>query len=191
MVVVLLFGIDVSGDPESGNYKYMAVFICTEEFLNAMIRRLKLRTGGGFGNKKENRKFILATFKFDTPECLALCITIDRKKLLQIAERRVKTGASNLRTNKILYAYNKAAWRSVSGHVEDFIKQHKQDFGDAVFESDGDCIAFLKDVGFKRTAPSYAHMFADAIAWANNAGKAPKGVIEIDATGQIAKALRK
>ena len=190
MVVVLVFGIDVSGNPESGNHKYLAVFICTEEFLNTMIRRLQLRTRGGFGNKKENRKSILATFEFNSPGCLALCVKIERNKLLHVVERKSKTNASNLRTNKILYAYHKAVWSSVRGSIQDFINQHKQDFGDVVFESDGDCIAFLKDVAIKRTTPSHAHMIADAIAWANNAGKAPKGVVEIDATDQIAKALR-
>lgn len=191
MVMMMVFGIDVSGDPESGNHKYMAVFICTVEFLNSTIRHLQLNhKRDGFYNKKETRKSILA-IEFNAHGCLALCVKIERKKLLQIAERRAKTGASNLRTNKILYAYNKAVWRSVSGRIEDFLKRYKQDFSDAVFESDGDCIAFLKDTALKRTEPSYAHMIADAIAWANNAGKAPKGVIEIDATDQIAKALRK
>ena len=191
MVVVLVFGIDVSGDIESGNHKYMAVFICTEEFFNAVIRRLQLRTAKNEFNKKAIRKLILDTFEFDAHECFALCIKIERKKLLQVVERKDKTSPNNLRTRKILYAYNKAVWRLVSGRVGDFLKQHKQDFGDAVFESDGDCISFLKDVAIKRAEPSYAHMIADAIAWANNAGKAPKGVIEMDATEQIAKALQK
>ena len=73
MAVALVFGIDVSGCPESGNYKYMAVFICTEEFLNVVVRRLQLNTvGGGFGTKKKNRKSILDSFKFNSRECLAL-----------------------------------------------------------------------------------------------------------------------
>ena len=105
-------------------------------------------------------------------------------------ESAAKADASNLRTSKIRYAYHQAVWRSVRGRIADFLKQHKQDFDDAVFESDGDCVNFLKDVAVRRTEPSYAHMMADAIAWANNA-KAPKGVIEIDATGQIVTALRK
>lgn len=191
MAVALVFGIDVSGDPKSGSYKYMAVFICTEEFFNAMIRRMKLHDARDGFYKKDTRKSILATFEFDTPECLALCIKIERKKLLQIAERKAKTNPSNLRTRKILYAYNTAVWNSVRGRVVNFLNQHKRDFGDAVFESDGDCISFLKDAALKRTEPSYAHMIADAIAWANNAGKAPRGVIEIDATEHIVKTLRK
>ena len=54
MAVALVFGIDVSGCPESGNYKYMAVFICTEEFLNVVVRRLQLNTvGAGSAPRKK------------------------------------------------------------------------------------------------------------------------------------------
>ena len=191
MVIVLVFGIDVSGDLESGNYKYMAVFICTEEFLNGVIRRLGLSTASGGFYKRATRRLILDNFKFDAHECLALCIKIERKRLLQVMESKAKTSPSNLRTRKILYNYNTAVWTSVRELIGDFLNQHKQDFGDAVFESDGDCISFLKDVAIKRAKPSYAHMIADVIAWANNAGKAPKGVIEIDATDQIVKTLQR
>lgn len=183
-------GVDVSGDPESGNHKYMAVFACTEEFVNAAVRHLQLDVvGGGSGNKREARKSILAALDFDAHECLALCIRIERKKLLSIGERAAKTRGSNLRTRKILYAYHRAVWHSARDRIENFLNQNKQDFDDAVFESDGDCIEFLKDAAVRRTSPSYAHMIADALAWANNACNAPKGIIEIDATAQIARSL--
>ena len=191
MAVALVFGIDVSGCPESGNYKYMAVFICTEEFLNVVVRRLQLNTvGGGFDTKKKTENPYLTLSSLIHANVL-LCIKTERKKILQIVESEAKADASNLLTSKIRYAYHQAVWRSVRGRIADFLKQHKQDFDDAVFESDGDCVNFLKDVAVRRTEPSYAHMMADAIAWANNANKAPKGVIEIDATGQIVTALRK
>ena len=73
----------------------------------------------------------------------------------------------------------------------DFLHRHRQGLEDIVFESDYDCIAFLANIGVKRTRPSPAHMFADAVAWANNRDCEPEGVRRIDAVDQIAKRIKK
>ena len=73
----------------------------------------------------------------------------------------------------------------------DFLHRHRQGLEDIVFESDYDCIAFLANIEVKRTRPSPAHMFADAVAWANNRDCEPEGVRRIDAVDQIAKRIKK
>ena len=93
----------------------------------------------------------------------------------------------NLSIRKNLRVYHGAVWYFIRDPVVDFLHRYRQGFEDIVFEADGDCADFLSDMGLRHTAPSHAHRFADAIAWANNRNMEPKGVKRLDIAESIIK----
>ena len=70
-----------------------------------------------------------------------------------------------------------------------FLHRYRQGFEDIVFETDGDCVNFLSDIGLQHTTPSHAHKIADAIAWANNRNIEPRGVRRLDIVKSTIKLL--
>lgn len=66
---------DASGDQNSGNHKFMAIVIGTEN-IAAMARRLgssDIHMGGGIKNPWE-REAVLDKVRFDGRDCIGLCM---------------------------------------------------------------------------------------------------------------------
>ena len=73
----------------------------------------------------------------------------------------------------------------------EFLTMHDHALSDVLFQTDADCVNFLKDNGVGSTDASRAHMLSDIVAWANNRNRESlRGVISIDLTVTIRENLR-
>ena len=165
----LVYAIDVSGNLESGNHKYMGIIVCTGEFHDAIVRNLGLDTIPP--NKHRIREDVLSRVQFRGRECLALCVRIEQNNVLKKMYRAVPGTKNlgvqrNLSIRKNIRAYHGTVWYLIRDPIMDFLHRYRQGFEDIVFEADGDCADFLANVGLRHTAPLHAHRFADAIACA-------------------------
>ena len=182
---ILLVGMDASGNPTSGNHKFVAIIIGTEERIASLVRRLGNRAihMNMIRNQKEQNR-IIESLIFDRTECVAFCIRLERKKILEkISHTRRRNRSFNNR--KLLHTYHYLVCRAIRGHIEKFLHQHGCGIDDVVFQCDGDCRDLAKDVGWRYGDAGSAHMLADIVAWANSHGREPVGVVSLDLTDSI------
>ena len=188
---LIVAGMDVSGNPESGNYEFMSIVIGREESLSSLVRRLG--TESIYMNRirdKKRKNNIIATLEFDRTECMALCIRLERNRVLGefVYDRKEYKRVQNA---KRLRAYHYLLWRAVRVYIEEFLHQHRCGVSDVVFQCDGDCKDFAKDVGLQRAVKGSAHMLADIVAWANAHGKEPSGTARLNLTDMLYKDMKR
>ena len=181
----MLAGMDVSGNPASGNHKFMAIVIGKEERIASLVRRLGNRMiHMNMIRSKEEQHRIIERLTFDQTECIAFCIRLERKQILDKIHRPQQK-KPYLNIAKLLRTYNYLVRRAICDDVEKFLRQHRCEVGEVIFQCDGDCRGFVKDVGWHHGAEGSAYMLADIVAWANTHGREPIGTVSLDLTESV------
>ena len=184
-------GMDASGDQNSGNHKFMAIVIGTEENIAAMARRLGSSNIHMRGIKNPGeREAVLDKVRFDGRDCIGLCMRPEKNRVLEDVRNGMK--GSRLRTNKMkaASAYHHLVWSMVHDRVEAFLREHSCEVRSIVFQCDADCRAFAKDMGWKITDAGPAHMLADIVAWANGHGREPEGAVSLDLVDGLTERMK-
>lgn len=182
---------DFSGTLESGNFVYLAVVACTDEFLDQLIGGADLaRPVNAIARKKSRRLCILAKLDARKPGCLILCVKTDKSSVLSKINYVMQRQKKNPKTEAIAYAYHNAVMDLVGDELDEFLKRHGESLQEIRVEADHDCWDLLKHTNMRRTGESYAHMVADAVAWANNRGDEPPGAKSLDVTAHAYKTLK-
>ena len=172
----MLAGMDVSGNPESGNHKFMAIVIGTAESIAGVTRRLgpepvhmcTIRS-------RDVKKGIIDKVAFDGRNLMGLCIRLERKRTfakLREGPRQRHRFASN---KKLSRTYHNLVWNQLRDHIEPFLRLHKCEVHGLEFQCDYDCASLVRDRGWRRTSPGPAHVLADILAWGNSHEREPKG----------------
>jgi len=189
-MTTLVAGIDVSGNPQTGNYKFMGIVIGTEEKIRATVKKT------GFSRPHMNRiksgatqKRIVSEIGFDAKESTAFCVLIDRKAVIRQTKQRGMT--QRYARKKAYRVYNRAVAYHMQKRIGEFLTGHGSTVHDVVWQCDGDCRNIVKENGLQygKTGPAY-HL-ADVVAWANNRGTEPRGTTAADLTGRIGEELAK
>lgn len=187
----LVAAVDVSGDQRSGNHKFLAIVIGTEEKINAIRKNL--------GNNKIHmstiksqsaKERIISKVIFDGRESIAFCLRIDMKHILEPIKSK-RTTQKRKGQKRIYRIYYNAVIYLVRKRIENFLTSHHYAIHDVYFQCDIDCRNMIKDNGLKHDSPGSAHDLADVVAWANNRCVEPKGVIPIDLTEELKNSLEK
>ena len=79
----LLAGMDVSGNPESGNHVFLAIVICTQTSIQTILKRLGKQTI--HMSKIKSRKIqddIISKLEFDRKGNIAFCIKINKNEII-------------------------------------------------------------------------------------------------------------
>ena len=190
---MLFIAVDVSGDPEYGNYKFMGLVIGTNKGIRSIIERLgnnKIHMST-IKNKKDQLK-IIRQLNFDNKEIIAFCIRIEKDKVIKKIKEMKKN--KNIGHQKIMRVYNHLLMYHLREKITLFLNKHNYSMSEVIFQCDSDCVNFVKDNNLRHTHAGDAHMLADIVAWGNNRNKEPKGVISIDLTkvieNEMIKALK-
>lgn len=182
---------DVSGDQYSGNHKFLAVVVGTEEKINAIVKNLgNKKTHMSMIKSKSIKDRIISKVVFDGRESIAFCTRIDMKHVLEPIKSR-RTVQRRKGQNRTYRIYYRAVIHLVRKHIEYFLAPHQCAIHDIHFQCDDDCRNMIKYNGLKHDRPGSAHDLADIVAWANNRCMEPKGVVSIDLTGAIKNRLKK
>jgi hypothetical protein len=186
---MLLAGMDVSGDNEHGNHKYLAITIGTQEKIKTTYKSFGIDNihMQSVGKKKQSQ--ILRDLSFDNTDIIALCIHINRKPILDRIAKMRKIRKKRIPENKIIRTYHYLLLHQIREDIEIFLQKHNFAISDIIFECDSDCRNFVKDAGLKYTEKEMSHGISDVVAWANNKNRDPKGVISIDIAQKIEKLL--
>lgn len=187
---MLLIGTDVSGRPGMGNDLFMSIVAGTENKISSMIRNI----GNGkihmhmLSRKTQNE--IISKLKFNDSECIALCLKIDRTSIINDLTNRKKIKSSNILKSRIFTTFNYTLWSLVQDSVKEFLKKHNYDIHDVVFQCDHDSDTFVKTMGLRSSYKGHAYVLSDIVAWANNNGNEPHGVIHMDLTDNLTGILK-
>ncbi len=186
---VLVAAMDLSGDKDNED-AYVGIVIGVKENIDAMIRHLDLQKFSGSGGKSSiTRKKLVKQLDFNNRENIAFCIKIDRHRITNKIKESMKRKHPYVDTTRVSIAFNQHLLRLIGNKILPFVRKHGGDLSNVVFECDSDCRYFLKDNGLRHDGPKYVHILADIIAWANNRGIEPSGVVFFDISEKIERKL--
>ena len=179
----LLGAMDVSGNTHAGNHLFLAVVICTPEYLTSLRKYLKSKQINLGLKTSPNRSLIASELQFGD-NCLALCCKINRDVIIdKFLQRKIKHGKRPDR-RVVLRSFNRQVYDLLQDRILTFLAQHNCDRDDVVFECDSDCRGFVKDVGLRYGDKSTDYI-SDIVAWSNNRGSEPPGTIQQNLAGKI------
>lgn len=189
---MLLAGMDVSGDVDSGNYKYFAVVIGTKESISSLSRDIgHLPTHiSRVGGKKQNE--IIAKMVFDGKNRIAFCVYLKRDDIVDSIKNRRRAKRKRTPTGKILRTYNYVVMQKVKKYLEEFVMKHHISITDIVIQCEKDCIPFAKAGSLKyKYEKGKAYRLADIIAYCNNKKLRIPNVKEKNFTKEIPNSMLK
>ena len=179
---------DVSGDLEVGNHKYMGVFMATQDGIGSIFRQLRsMNIRSDDLKHKRRRRGIASGIDFDGSECAAFCVRIDRDPIIRRTKqmRRLKKTSEG----KIRKTYHGVLFRMLKDRMEGFSLAYGAALAEVRFQCDSDCMNFIRDVGLVGDSEGDAHAIADNIAWANNAGIEPRGTHPLNLVSELEDTL--
>ena len=122
---------------------------------------------------------------------IAFCLKLDKDNIINAVIEKSEKKRSNISHSKIFSKYNRLLLNQIRDEIIQFIKRHNCELHDVSFECDSDCRAFAKDTGLKHKDRGHVHVLSDLVAWSNNKGDEPDGVIPIDLTSKIEEELNR
>ncbi len=186
---MIIGGMDVSGNTQIGNYKYLGIVIGTSENINSIIKHLEYEQVLQ-NTYKYNRKTLVSKLKFNNNESIAFCIRIDKKTIIDKLKNNLRKKHYSISIGKLFHAYNYLILHRIRDQITEFTHKHNTSLSEINFQCDYDCKNFAKDNGLRYTKEGNAHMLSDLVAWSNNKGFEPDGVVAMDITQYLEKELR-
>jgi len=189
---MLLAGMDVSGDDKSGNYKYLAVIIGTEESINRLsddIGYLPTHISR-LGGRKQNE--IIGKMVFDGKSRIAFCIYLKRDEIVDFVKNKRKAKKKRMPIAKIRRTYNYVVMYEVKKFLEKFLLDHNLSITDLLIQCESDCIPFARAGSLKyEYSKAKVYRIADITAYCNNKKLRIPNVNEKNFTKEIPKIMLK
>ncbi len=179
---------DFSGNNDSYD-KFIAIVIGTEESISAIFNTMGYDHIHMRNIHSDKQNAIISKLRFDGKNNIAFCIRIDRNIITNKIRNMRRIKKKNILNEKIFYACNLAVSRYIIERLQRFVLEHGQSLEDVIFQCDGDCIRFAKDVNLKYSYKGSAYDLSDVVAWCNNHGLEPKGVVTLDIRNDVKSKL--
>lgn len=180
-------GIDVSGNPQTGNYKFMGIVIGVKENIDALIKNLQLHELPASTIKSTRKRGVLASkLRFNNRENIGLCIRIDKDDIVGCSKKKVKTSKHRALHRR----YNRLLFKFLSAELSAFTARHGAEWTEINFQCDADCQGFIANNNLRPCEKESIHTLADLVAWSNNREKEPDGAIRRDGRDWIKKRMR-
>ena len=184
---MLVGAMDVSGNPKKGNHVFMGLVIGTKENLDAMINNLQLnKLSASTVKQNKTRSDLASKIRFNGKENIGFCIRLDRREI--ISDVKEKTDSKYA---VIYQRYNRLLLKFMREKINEFLIMHKAELSKVGFQCDADCNGFISDNNLCSRNQEFVHTLADLVAWSNNRGKEPNGVIYLDPREWIRKELNR
>lgn len=183
----MIAGMDVSGDAKSGNHKFMAIVIGTDERVDALTLDLGPKPIHMKSLHKSDRNAVMNRIKFDGTEIAGFCIRLEKDRALSAVMGHLakKDKQSYDNRKKLLRTYNALLWKMIREPLEGFLLPHGCVAQDLVFQCDADCRDFANDRGWHHENRGPAHSLADILAWGNSHGREPEGTVSLDIADRL------
>ena len=137
------------------------------------------------GLPKQTKQRIISKLQFDQNYRFALCVTIDRKRIIKEVKNRRITKYKRMSNGRLFAMFEKALFKYLRHDIEAFTLKHHLELGEVPVECDGDSTVFAKVWGSNTMSPHGTHFIADALAWCNNKHIRIDTCIELNYTDEI------
>ena len=185
---MLVGGMDFSGNSDSYD-KFIAIVIGTNKSISAIFDSIGYDHIHMRNMNPKEKNAIVSKLRFDGKNNIAFCIRVDKNRITSQIQNLSRVKKKNTSNEKIFYAYNLAVSKYIIERLQRFVLDHGQSLEDVIFQCDGDCIRFAKDINLKYSYKGSAYDLSDIVAWCNNRGLEPKGVITLDIRNNVKSAL--
>jgi len=111
---MMSIGVDISGTPGTGNYRFMAVVMGTEEGTAGIVRDMGCDDARPNPARiKKHRSAFAQRITFDGRESSALCVRIDMEDVINGAKQVRRIRRRNIPHRRFFRAYNYMLWNSL------------------------------------------------------------------------------
>ena len=197
---MLLGGLDISGNPNEGNYKFMGIVLGTKQGIDLIVKQLNLEQYSASQIKHvKTRKDLSTQLCFDCKETVALCVRIEQDRIIDKIKTMWSKRDSRSSLRKVYSTFNYIVLNEIRDEIIKFTNSHSCDLFDVAFHCDEDCKYFSKQHGLRYkicdqrnptadkneynnlySDEEYVYVLSDIVAWANNRGIEPEGVLSIN-----------
>ncbi len=189
--MTLVAGMDVSGNPNTGNHKFMGIVIGTKDSIDSMARQLNIKQFLPNQIKLTKiRRDLTSQLQFDGKKNIAFCVKIERDQIIKDIKKLSEKKHPHLHRSKIISTHHYLLLQHLREKILNFAITHKYSLSDIVFECDDDCRDFIQSNGLHHDNGGNAYMLSDLVAWGNNRGYEADGVISMDVTYSIKEKLK-
>lgn len=190
-MVVLIGGMDLSGSNYDENSRCMGIVVGTQEKINHIKRCLGLpQSYTEIDKSRAHRSAIASKIEFDSDEIIALCVKIDKIRIINQIKKKIRKRRKYFETKKIWRAYDCQLFAEMREKITLFVTRHGCAIDDVRFQCDADCRNFIKSNGLQHAGEGDAYALSDIIAWANNRGLEPRGTCSVDLMQILEKKLK-
>ena len=177
---MFLAGMDVSG--RTDNYQYLGIVIGETNNVSSLYRKIGAPTTHMSGLPPQTQRRIISELQFDHHNRIAICVKIDRKKIIDEVKQRRIAKYQRMSTGKLFAMFEQILFKYLKHEIEKFTLVHHLSANAIPVECDDDSQVFVKAWGTKSINPNNFHFIADAIAWCNTKEIKLDSVIELDYT---------
>lgn len=189
---MIIGGIDASGNPNEGNYRYASIVLGEASKILSVVEKNNLwNIHMRHIQDRRRHKEILSKLKFDRKDMIAFCIKTERGSLISAIKSAMRADGQKTPHRKIFRVYNHQLRYNICPRLEDFLNLHRCKLADVAFQCDSDSWGFLKDNGLRHAPGREAHILSDIVAWANNRNREPWGTIKIDLAAVLKAACKR
>ena len=174
---------DVSGVDD--NYQYVGIVIGEKNNVNALYRKMGSPTTHMSGLPKQTKQKIISKLRFDQNHRFAICVKIDRKRVIEEVKNRRISKYKRMSNGKLFAMFEKILFKYLRHDIEKFTLKHHLGLGEIPVECDGDSIAFVKVWGSNSISPQGIHFIADALAWCNTKNIMLDTAVELNYSNKI------
>lgn len=188
---MLLAGTDINGDNDDGQGRYITIVIGTETSVNRLYNQIGLNNIEMKNLKKNKRKFVAKTMNFTNIEFLAMCLKVDRQKLIQYITTHPHSKAKFLEKKEVNRYFDKILLSLIKDQIDGFCQHHNSRFTKLNFQCDPDMSKTVTNWELASSLKGRAYEFADAISFCYQHKWSPvKGCKYNDCSEKIKQRLR-
>ena len=186
----LLIGMDVSGNPSTGDCSYLGLVMGTIESITSLSKQLpeKIEHLALIRNSCQKEK-IRNLLQFDGKNRVAFCFKLHKSEVLSEIKKYTRHKKTN--DKKLYDIFEKTVAGHIKKYVEPFSFVHKLSVTELDIQCDGDCNQFVKKGGWKIKKKGSAYKIADCVAWFNNAQQPIVSCKEINLIDKIKENMLK
>ena len=162
---MLLAGVDINGDNDNGQFRYMALVIGTDVAVNSLFNKIGLKTVEMKHLKKNQRRFVSKHMNFTSNDFLALCLKIDRQKLFNYITTHPHSKAKFIEKSQVHRYFDDILFSLIRNRIDGFCQHHQTRLSKLNFQCDPDMTKTILNWNLTNLPKGKAYEFADAISF--------------------------
>lgn len=188
---MLLAGTDINGDNDDGQGRYISIVLGTESSINELYNKIGLSNIEMKNLKKNKRKFVVKNLNFKDNNFFAICLKVDRQKLIEYITTHPHSKAKFIEKGEVNRYFDRILLSLIRDQIDGFCQHHNSRFTKLTFQCDPDMSKTIINWELLQSFHGKAYEFADVISFSYQHKWSPiKGCKYMDYSDKIKQRLR-